>query len=139
MSSNTLLIKGGLLVNSEKVCRGDVLIENKKIKSIQQEIDQKNCRVVDASDLHILPGIIDPQVHFRDPGLTHKEDLRTGSMAAAAGGITTFVEMPNTNPSTTSLKLLKEKNKVAAEKSLVNYSFFLGATSDNLDQIERLE
>ena len=139
MSSNTILIKNGLLVNSEKVFKSDILIENKKIKSIQHEIDQKDCRVIDASGLHILPGIIDPQVHFRDPGLTHKEDLRTGSMAAAAGGITTFFEMPNTKPSTTSLKLLSEKNKVAAGKSLVNYSFFLGATSDNLDQIERLE
>ena len=139
MNLNSLLIKNGMLVSSEKVFEADVLIKNKKIKSIQKGIEQKNCRVIDASGLHVLPGIIDPQVHFRDPGLTHKEDLRTGSMGAAAGGITTFFEMPNTKPSTTTLKLLSEKNKMASEKSLVNYSFFLGATSDNLNEIERLE
>ena len=88
---------------------------------------------------HVLPGIIDPQVHFRDPGLTNKEDLRTGSMSAAAGGITTFFEMPNTNPATITIEKLNEKYQTADQKSLVNYSFFLGATPDNIDEIKKLK
>src|SRR6478752_7342233 len=89
-------------------------------------------RVIDASGLHLLPGIIDDQVHFREPGLTHKEDLATASRACAKGGVTTFLEMPNTSPATITQERLEEKLALAAGKSLVNYGFYIGATTTNI-------
>lgn len=94
---------------------------------------------IDVTGLHLLPGIIDDQVHFRDPGLTHKEDLHTGSVACAKGGITTFLEMPNTNPTTTTVERLHEKLEIGASKCVVNYGFYIGATTKNLDELKKAE
>lgn len=93
-------------------------------------------RVIDAKGLHLLPGVIDDHVHFRDPGLTHKEDLRTGSRSCALGGVTSFLEMPNTIPNTTTQAILEEKLAIAAQKSLVNYGFYIAATQDNLEELK---
>ena len=134
-----ILIKNGHLVNSQSISREDILVKNGKINSIGNISKSDSYHIIDATNKYIFPGIIDPQVHFRDPGLTHKEDLRTGSMAAAAGGVTTFFEMPNTNPATTTIEKLEKKYETAAKKSLVNYSFFLGATTDNIDEIEKMK
>ena len=139
MQNKTLLIKNGYLTNSKDISKRDVFISNGKISEIGDLSHVESDYVIDASNQYVLPGIIDPQVHFRDPGLTHKEDLYTGSMAAASGGVTTFFEMPNTNPATTTIKKLNQKYEVANNKSLVNYSFFLGATSDNIDEIKNLK
>ena len=139
MQNKTLLIKNGYLINSKNILKADVFISDGKILEIGDLSSIKSEITIDASDKYILPGIIDPQVHFRDPGLTHKEDLRTGAMSAVAGGVTTFFEMPNTNPSTTTLEKLAEKHKVASTKSIANYSFFLGATNDNIDEIQKID
>ena len=130
-----------LIENCRLVCNGNevvrnILIKNGKIKRITA--DEIKCEeTIDAGGNYVLPGIIDPHVHFREPGLTHKEDLFTGSVAAAAGGITTFLDMPNTKPPTTTARLLKEK-KSRAEKSIVNYGFHFGAAVDNLAEIPKV-
>ena len=139
MSTNSLLIKNGSLVNSSGVVKSDIFISGGKITQIGTSLDCEADRVIDAAGKYIFPGLIDPQVHFRDPGLTHKEDLKTGSMAAAAGGITTFFEMPNTNPSTITLEKLEKKYKVASEKCITNFSFFFGATNDNIEEIKKMD
>ena len=139
MSNNKKLIKNGLLVNSNEITKNDILIDNGKIDKIGDLSDLSCNNIIDASNKYVLPGLIDPQVHFRDPGFPDKEDLKTGSMAAAAGGITTFFEMPNTNPSTTTIERLNQKFETASKKSIVNYSFFFGATPENLDEIKRLK
>ena len=139
MDTNSLLIKNGSLVNSSGVVKSDIFISGGKITQIGTSLDCEADRVIDAADKYIFPGLIDPQVHFRDPGLTHKEDLKTGSMAAAAGGITTFFEMPNTNPSTITLEKLEKKYKVASEKCITNFSFFFGATNDNIEEIKKMD
>lgn len=139
MQTKSLLIKNGSLVSSSGIIKSDVFILNGKIAKIAQCLNDQADRVIDAEGKHVFPGLIDPQVHFRDPGLTHKEDLKTGAMAAVAGGITTFFEMPNTNPSTTTLEKLAEKYEVASKKSVANHSFFLGATNDNLNEIKKLD
>ena len=139
MDTNSLLIKNGSLVNSSGVVKSDIFISGGKITQIGTSLNCEADRVIDASGKYIFPGLIDPQVHFRDPGLTHKEDLKTGSMAAAAGGITTFFEMPNTNPSTITLEKLEEKYKVASEKCITNFSFFFGATNDNIEEIKKMD
>ena len=133
-----ILIKNGFLATSQNTSKSDIFISNGKISKIGQLSDIDAEHIIDASNKYILSGIIDPQVHFRDPGLTHKEDLRTGSMAAAAGGVTTFFEMPNTNPATITIEKLNEKYAVANKKSLVNYSFFLGATENNIEEMVEL-
>src|SRR3954453_16420520 len=107
-----------------------VLIENHKIAAIDPAIHTQAEETVDAHGLPLLPGVIDDQVHFREPGLTHKEDLATASRACAKGGVTTFLEMPNTKPATTNQARLDEKLALAARKSLVNYGFYIGATVD---------
>ena len=139
MNTNSLLIKNGSLVNSSGVVKSDIFISGGKITQIGTSLDCEADRVIDAAGKYIFPGLIDPQVHFRDPGLTHKEDLKTGSMAAAAGGITTFFEMPNTNPSTITLEKLEKKYKVASEKCITNFSFFFGATNDNIEEIKKMD
>ena len=139
MQNKSLLIKNGSLVSSSGILKADIFILNGKISKIGDSLDNTADHTIDAQDKYVFPGIIDPQVHFRDPGLTHKEDLKTGAMSAVAGGITTFFEMPNTNPSTITLEKLAEKNRVASKKSVANFSFFLGATNDNLDQIRELD
>ena len=139
MSTKKTLIKNGYLINSSKISKQDILIDNGKIIEIGESLDIDTDNTIDATNKYVFPGLIDPQVHFRDPGLTHKEDLRTGSMACAAGGITTFFEMPNTDPATTTIEKLDQKYNTASQKSITNYSFFLGATSNNLEEINNLK
>tara|TARA_B100002051_G_scaffold106912_1_gene101900 strand:- start:82 stop:1398 length:1317 start_codon:yes stop_codon:yes gene_type:complete len=139
MLKNQLLIENGQIVSSNQIVKKDILIENGTIKEIDDKIETNCENKIDANGLFVLPGGIDPQCHFREPGLTHKEDIRTGSMAAVAGGITTFFEMPNTKPSTISIDLLKQKNEIASKTSIANYSFFLGATHDNIDEIKKIK
>lgn len=138
-SHNTLLIKGATVVSSAAMGAADVLIEDGVISAVGSLASAGADRVIDARGLHLLPGAIDPQVHFRDPGLTWKEDLETGSRAAAAGGVTSFLEMPNTNPATTTAALMAAKKSIAAGKCLVNYNFFIGATAENLDELLSVE
>lgn len=114
-----------------------VLIEDQRIAAIDPAIQTQADVVIDATGLHLLPGVIDDQVHFREPGLTHKEDLRTASRACAKGGVTTFLEMPNTKPSAVTQELLDQKLALAAEKSLVNYGFYIGATPDNVAELRK--
>ncbi|HLP42277.1 MAG TPA: dihydroorotase [Fibrobacteria bacterium] len=132
---NSILIKGATVVTPKGSAALDVLVEDGLIRSVGSPSATQASEVIDARGLHLLPGAIDPQVHFRDPGLTWKEDLETGSRAAAAGGITSFLEMPNTNPATTTTELMAAKKRIAAEKCLVNWNFFIGATPDNLEDL----
>lgn len=113
----------------------DVLIDGTKIAAIDPPAGTSADETIDAAGLHLLPGVIDDQVHFRDPGLTHKEDLHTGSLACAKGGVTTFLEMPNTNPTTTSCQALEDKLALAASKCVVNYGFYVGATPENVKEL----
>ncbi len=132
----TFLIYGGTVVTPRETIPANILIAGDTIQAILSPEDKPHAdETFDATGLTILPGIIDAQVHFRDPGLTHKEDLETGSRAAAAGGVTSFLEMPNTKPATTTAEALADKKKRASEVSYVNYGFFIGATKDNLDVI----
>lgn len=135
------LIKNALLVNEGQTFNASVLIQDQIISEIfplGSELPDADL-IVDATGLILIPGIIDDQVHFREPGLTHKADIASESAAAAAGGVTSFIEMPNTNPSTTTDALLKQKLDIAANTSVVNYSFMLGATSDNIDEIKNID
>ena len=113
-----------------------VLIDGNKIAAIDPALHTQADVTVDARGLHLLPGVIDDQVHFREPGLTHKEELSTASRACAKGGVTTFLEMPNTKPSATTQELLNQKLALAAQKSLVNYGFYIGATPDNVAELK---
>ena len=113
----------------------NVLVDGQRIAAIDAAVHTRADEVVDAAGLHLLPGVIDDQVHFREPGLTHKEDLHTASRACAKGGVTTFLEMPNTVPTATTQERLDEKRRLAAEKSLVNYGFYIGATPHNIDDL----
>ena len=132
------LIKGATIVNEEKLFKADVLIANDAIEKIDTTIDEKDVEVINAEGLLLIPGAIDDQVHFREPGLTQKADIYTESRAAAAGGVTSFMEMPNTIPQATTISELEKKYDIAAEKAAVNYSFYLGATNDNLDEIKKI-
>ena len=129
------LIKNAQLVNEGRIYKADVLIENKTIKQIASKITIDADTIIDAEGLHLIPGVIDDQVHFREPGLTHKANIYTESKAAIAGGITSFMEMPNTNPQALTQELLEDKYKIAAETSIANYSFFMGASNDNLEEV----
>ena len=134
------LIRNAMVVNEGLVQKASVLIENETIAGIFVSDDcPKADTVIDASGKWLLPGVIDDHVHFRDPGLTHKADMHTESLAAAAGGVTTVFDMPNCIPQTVNLEALNDKFRHAAESCLVNYSFYLGATHTNLDQIEKLD
>lgn len=134
------LIKSPTIINENKIFIADVLLENKKISKIQQNIShiKSGTKIINAEGLHLLPGMIDDQVHFREPGLTHKADIESESKAAVCGGITSYMDMPNCIPSTTSILELNKKKRLAAKKSHTNYAFYLGATSNNLDEIRRL-
>src|SRR5690349_1821783 len=125
-SSMRQLIKNAQVVLPDGVARVSVVIDGSRIADIDPAAQLAVDETIDASGLHLLPGLIDDQVHFREPGLTHKEDLATGSRACAKGGITTFLEMPNTKPTTTTQERLHEKLALAAGKSLVNYGFYIG-------------
>lgn len=136
-----VLIKNAKIVNEGTITEGDVFIEDGIITEIAESISAKSpdLTIIDAEGNYLLPGLIDDQVHFREPGLTHKETIRTGSMAAVAGGITSFFEMPNTQPQTTTIELLEEKFKLAEETSYANYSFMFGGTNTNLDEIRKID
>ena len=133
------LIKDAMVVNEGQVQRASVLIENDTIAGIFTSDAPKADTVIEAAGKWLLPGIIDDHVHFRDPGLTHKADMHTESLAAAAGGVTTVFDMPNCVPQTVTLQALQDKFDHAAETCLVNHSFYLGATHTNLDQIEKID
>ena len=130
-----LLIKNAKLVNQGKSFYSDLLVEEKIIKKIAPKIHENVDRVIDAKGLHLIPGIIDDQVHFREPGLTHKAEIYTESKAAIAGGITSFMEMPNTKPQTLTQELLEEKFQLGDKKSIANFSFFMGASNNNLSEV----
>lgn len=133
---NTFLIKNGQLVNEGEVFVGDILIEEGRIAKIAPAIENiNNARVIDAQGCWVLPGMIDDQVHFREPGLTHKGDIESESRAAIAGGITSFIEQPNTVPNAVTQELLEDKYQIASEKSFANYSFMMGGTNDNLEEV----
>ena len=129
------LIKNSFVVDSGTLQKKDILISNDIIQKVSSEINIKADRVLDCSGLHIIPGVIDDQVHFREPGLTHKGDIYSESKAAVAGGITSFMEMPNTSPQTLTQDLLKKKFLLGEQKSLANFSFFMGASNDNIDEV----
>jgi dihydroorotase len=131
------LIKNANVVLPEGIRPVSVVIEGGKIAEIDPANQLRVDETIDASELHLLPGVIDDQVHFREPGLTHKEDLTTASRACAKGGVTTFLEMPNTVPAATSQARLNEKLGLAAAKSLVNYGFYIGATPENIVELSR--
>jgi len=131
-----ILIKNAKIVNENKITESDLLIENDLISKIGQNISEEGIdKIIDASGKYLLPGVIDDQVHFREPGLTWKGDIESESRAAVAGGITTFMEQPNTVPNAVTQELLEEKYKIAAEKSFANYSFLMGGTNDNLEEV----
>src|SRR6056300_2060261 len=133
------LIKNARIVNESSIFESDILVEDQFIKKIASSISDDTAEVVDLQGQLLLPGCIDNQVHFREPGLTHKGTIATESRAALAGGITTFMEQPNTNPQTVTFEALEDKFNRAAKGSYVNYSFFFGGTNDNLELIKRLD
>lgn len=136
------IVQGGTIVNEGRTFDGTIVIEDGKITQIIQgnkDPEASSDEVIDASGCFVLPGVIDDHVHFREPGLTEKADIDTESRAAAAGGVTTYFDMPNTVPQTTTLEALEGKFALAAEKSHVNYSFFFGATNDNISIFEQLD
>jgi len=131
----TILIKNAQIVNQGKIFPGDIFIKDGFIERIDNQIDTYADIEINAEGKYAIPGIIDDQVHFREPGLTHKGDLYTEPRAAVAGGVTSFMEMPNTKPPALSQTLLQEKYNIAAQKSLANYSFFMGTSNDNLEEV----
>ena len=132
---NSYLIKNATIVNEGSSFVGDVLIENGVIKKVDSSITTSSMTVIDASGKYLIPGLIDDQVHFREPGLTHKATIGSESRAAVAGGITTFIEMPNTVPQATNQQLLQDKFNIAEKTSYANYSFMFGGTNDNLEEL----
>jgi dihydroorotase len=134
---NRYLIKNAKIVNEGVIFEGDVLVENEIIVEVSENISLKSsdCMIIDAEGSYLLPGVIDDQVHFREPGLTHKGDIESESKAAVAGGITSYIEQPNTVPNAVTQEILEEKYQIASEKSYANYSFMMGATNDNLEEV----
>jgi dihydroorotase len=141
MKLKTILIKNANIVNEGTIFKGDILVEGEYIKEVSDSISAKSSDVfvIDAEGKYLLPGAIDDQVHFREPGLTQKATIETESKAAIAGGITSFIEMPNTNPQTTTIEKLEEKFEIASKTSAANYSFMFGGTNDNLDEILKVD
>lgn len=133
---NRIIIKNGTIFNENQKFIADILIENDKITSIKKDIETIHTdKVIDASGMWVLPGVIDDQVHFREPGLTHKATISSESKAAIAGGVTSFIEQPNTVPNAVTQELLEQKYQIAKETSFANYSFMMGGTNDNLDEL----
>ena len=134
---NSLLVLNAKIVNEGTISEADLFIRGGRIERMDSDLASLEAdMVIDASGLHLLPGLIDDQVHFREPGLTHKASIASESRAAVAGGVTSFMEMPNVSPPTVSMEEVREKRSIAARDSLANYSFYLGATNDNLDKIK---
>ena len=138
--TNSILIKNARIVNEGRTFAGDVRIKDQRIDLISSEISaSESDEIIDAAGKTLLPGMIDDQVHFREPGLTHKGSIASESRAAVAGGITSFMEMPNVNPSTTTIEALENKYAIATENSMANFGFYLGATGENIDEIQSLD
>ena len=138
--SGDLLVRNARIVNDGQILEGDLLVRNGRIERIAAEIAAGDgTRVLEADGRYLLPGMIDDQVHFREPGATHKADIHSESRAALAGGITSYMEMPNTVPQTVTLDALEQKYRLAAERSMANFSFYLGATNDNIESIRALQ
>jgi len=135
---NSLTIRNAEVILPQSKQKVDVSVSDGRIESIGKNLTDKG-EIIDAEGLFLIPGIIDPQVHFREPGDIEKEDLHSGSCAAAAGGVTSFLDMPNNNPPITTFERMKDKKKLAAEKSVVNYGFFIGATNNNLNVLNNVE
>jgi len=138
-----ILIKNIKIVNENNIFEGSILTNNDIIEEIYTEVNpnisSENIKVIDGEGKYLFPGIIDDQVHFREPGLTHKADIYSESRAAVAGGVTSFMDMPNVIPQSTTIELLEDRYKIASKKSLANYSFYFGATNDNLEEILKVD
>ena len=134
-----ILIKNAKMVNENAIFESDLLLEDDIMRRIDSDITDANAEVIDLNGKYLLPGIIDDQVHFREPGLTHKGDIASESRAAVAGGITSYMEQPNTIPQTTTIQRLEEKFEMGAQSSFANYSFPFGGTNDNLEELKRLD
>ncbi|MES2812887.1 MAG: dihydroorotase [Bacteroidota bacterium] len=133
---SSILIKNAKIVNEGKITEGDLLIENEFITKIGTNLSiPENCQIIDAEGNYLIPGAIDDQVHFREPGLTHKGNIASESRAAVAGGVTSFIEQPNTVPNAVTQEILEQKYEIASETSYANYSFMMGATNDNLEEV----
>lgn len=132
---NKLIIKNAQLVNEGKISAGDLLIEGERISKIERSISHPDVEIFDAKGHYLIPGCIDDQVHFREPGLTHKANIASESAAAVAGGITSFMEMPNTIPNALTKELLEDKYQIAKHHSFANYSFYMGVSNDNLEEV----
>ena len=130
-----LLIKNAKIINRGKITEGDILVHDSRIKKVASSIDQATLQTINANGNFVLPGVIDDQVHFREPGLTYKANIFTESRAAIAGGTTSFMEMPNVKPATLTQELLEKKYLIAKEHAHCNYSFFMGASNDNLEEV----
>ncbi|MEX0312627.1 MAG: dihydroorotase [Allomuricauda sp.] len=133
------LLKNATVVNENAIFETDLLLHDDHIARLDRDISDSNAKTIDLNGSLLLPGIIDDQVHFREPGLTHKGNIASESRAAIAGGITSFMEQPNTNPQTTTIEKLEEKFAIAAKDSFANYSFLFGGTNDNLEELKRLD
>ncbi len=133
------LLKNTKVVNENQIFETDILLEGDLITRIDTDISDDTAKIIDMNGDYVLPGVIDDQVHFREPGLTHKGNIATESKAAIAGGITTYMEQPNTNPQTTTIEKLEEKFAMGAKSSFANYSFLFGGTNDNLEELKRLD
>lgn len=135
----TCVIKNAQIINEGKIVAGDVLVKDGRIEKIGAGISYPNATEINAEGLYLAPGLIDDQVHFREPGLTHKGEIYTESRAAVAGGITSYMEMPNTYPPATTQELLQDKYDIAARRSLGNYSFFMGTSNDNYEEVMKTD
>jgi dihydroorotase len=134
-----ILLKNAKIVNEGSIFDGDLLIINDRIEKIATHISDSNAQIIDCQGLYLMPGCIDDQVHFREPGLTHKATIHSESRAAVAGGITTFMEMPNTKPATLTHALLEDKYHIASKSSIANYSFYMGTSNENYDDLMRID
>ncbi len=132
---NTILIKNGKIINENKIFEGDIFIKDGRIELIADNIDKKAGKEIDAGGKFVIPGIIDDQVHFREPGQEYKADIASESLAALSGGVTSFMDMPNNNPPVFTQEALENKYNIAKNRSVINYSFYMGASNDNLDEI----
>lgn len=139
--TNTTLIKNARIVNEGEIQEGDVLIENGRIARVDRHISPRNgnVKLIDAHGMYLIPGVIDDQVHFREPGLTHKSEIYTEAKAAVAGGITSYIEQPNTVPQATTVDLVEQKFQRASEVSLANYGFNIGATNNNIEELLKVD
>ena len=134
-----LILKNGTLINEGKIFESDIAIKGNRIEKIASSIDIESKQTIDLNGKYVIPGLIDDQVHFREPGLTHKGEIATESRAGLAGGVTSYFEMPNVNPTTTTNENLTKKFELASSRSVSNYSFHLGASNSNIEEIKKAD